>query len=75
MVIVPENIKTACAQFAGIALIDHLLGVREGYQAFEAEDLIPLTDKENLYAKKGSLLARAKENLRSYGYGWHGTVT
>ncbi|TEU00353.1 MAG: hypothetical protein E3J23_02875 [Candidatus Stahlbacteria bacterium] len=74
LVNVPENIKTACAQFAGIALIDHLLGIREGYQAFEAEDLLPLTDKENLYAKKGSLLARAKENLRSYGFGWHGSV-
>lgn len=74
LVVVPQNIKDACAQYAGIELINHLLGVREGYQALEAEDLIPISDKENLYAKKGSLLALAKENLRSYGYGWHGTV-
>jgi len=70
----PQNIKDACAQFAGIAIVDHLLGIREGYQALEAEDLIPISDKENLYAKKGSLLARAKENLASYGYGYHGTA-
>jgi len=74
LVSTPQNIMDACAQYAGIALVDHLLGIREGYQAFEAEDLIPISDKENLYAKKGSLLARAKENLRSYGFGWHGTV-
>lgn len=74
LVSTPQNIKVACACIAGIALVNHLLGVREGYQALEAEDLIPISDKENLYAKKGSLRARASENLRSYGYGFHGTV-
>jgi len=75
-VVVPENIKTATAQLAAIELIDHLIGVREGAVAFEfeAESMIPLPDKETLYARKGSLLARAKENLRGYGYGWSGTV-
>ena len=74
LVSVPENIKTACACYAGIKVVNHLLGIREGYQALEAEDLIPIMDKENLYGKKGSLNALAKENLRSYGFGWHGSV-
>lgn len=74
LVNVPKNIKIACACLVGMQLVDQLLGVREGYQALEAADLIPVTDKENLYAKKGSLKARAKEKLRNYGYGWHGTV-
>lgn len=73
---VPENIAEAVAQYAGIKLIDFLIGIREGAIAFEfeADTLLPIPDKETLYARKGSLLARAKENLASYGYGFSGTV-
>lgn len=73
---VPENIKSATAQLAAVKLIDHLIGVRESLTAFEfaSETMMPIPDKESLYARKGSLLARAKENLRSYGYGFSGTI-
>lgn len=73
---VPKTIEEACAQMASVELIDHLIGIREGAIAFEFEGstLITNIDKETLYARKGSLTARAKENLRSYGYGWSGTV-
>jgi len=75
-VTVPENIKSATAQFAGAKLIDHLLGVRETLTAFEfaSDTLMQIPDKETLYARKGYLLARAKENLQDYGFGWSGTV-
>jgi len=75
-VTVPENIKSATAQLAGVKLIDHLLGVRESATAFEFEGstMELLGDRETLYARRGTLLADAKENLSSYGYGWSGTV-
>jgi len=73
---VPENVRIATACLAAIELIDHLIGVREGAIAFEfeSETMIAIPDNETLYARKGSLRARAKEKLRGYGYGWSGTV-
>lgn len=73
---VPECIKSATAQLAAVKLVDHLIGIREGMTAFEleGETMIAIPDKETLYARKGSLLARARENLAAYGYGWESTV-
>jgi len=75
-VTVPENIKNATARLAGVRLIDHLIGVREGAIGFEFEGdtLLPLPDKETLYKRKGSLMALAKQDLAVYGYGWSGTA-
>ena len=73
---VPEFINGATAKFAAARLIDHLLGVREGVTAFEfqSDSMMGVPDKESLYARKGSLIASAKGDLRSYGFGWEGVV-
>lgn len=69
---VPECIKSATAQLAGVKLIDFLIGIRERDVAFqvEAETGLPVPDKETLYHTRGTLLARAKENIAEYGYGF-----
>jgi len=67
---IPANIKTAEAQIAGAKLLSYLIGIREENTAFEveAETGMRLPDRETLYHRRGSLLARAKENLAAYGY-------
>lgn len=71
----PQNVATATAQFAGVKLIDHLIGVRQQGVAFEmeGESMIPVPDKETLYHTRGYLMARAKENLAEIGYGFEFT--
>jgi len=72
-VTIPKNIKDATALIAGAKVIDHLIGIRQSMVVFEADTLLPIPDKESLYATKGSLLAKAKEKLGEYGFGWSGT--
>lgn len=69
---VPECLKEAVAQFAGAKLIDHLIGIRQQTTGFEYESdtLLPIPDRETLYKRRGSLIALAKENLASIGYGF-----
>lgn len=69
---VPALINSATKRFAAAKLVEHLIGVREAYITYEAESLELVPEKEVLYAKKGSLEAKAKDDLRRYGYGWSG---
>ncbi len=73
---VPECINGATSKIAAMRLVDHMIGVREGATAFEFEgsELVAIPDKETLYSRKGSLWARAKDDLRAYGFGWDGVV-
>jgi hypothetical protein len=69
---VPKLINSATKRFAAAKVVEHLIGVRESFVTYESEDLDLIPDKEALYAKKGSLEAAAKADLRKYGYGWSG---
>jgi len=74
---IPECIKAATAQLAGVRLIDFLIGVRERDIAFEveAETGVPVPDKETLYHTRGTLIARANANIAEYGYGFEFVIT
>lgn len=71
---VPQNIKEATALYAGAKLIDHLIGIRQSFQAFEAESLTSIPDKESLYITRTTMLAKADKKLSDYGFGWSGTI-
>lgn len=71
---VPQNIKEATALYAGAKIIDHLIGIRQTFQAFEAESLELIPDKESLYITRTTMIARADKKLASYGFGWSGTL-
>jgi len=69
-VTVPKNVKKASQCFAGQALIEHLIGLRQSITAFEAEgdsgERIP--DKEALFNTRTMLQKMAKDALNSIGY-------
>jgi hypothetical protein len=72
LVSVPANVKKASECFAGQALIEHLIGLRQSVTAFEAEgdsaERIP--DKEALFNTRTMLQKMGKDALDSIGYGF-----
>lgn len=69
---VPANIKTATENWAGVKLVDYMIGRRQRDTAFlvEGATLITNIDKETLYHTRSRLITEAKRAMSAYGYGF-----
>lgn len=73
---VPNEIQWACAELAGVYLIDFLRGIRDVDTQFvvESDTIEPSEARNVLLARRTTLLNRAKEHVASYGYEYAGGV-
>lgn len=67
---IPENLNTASAKFAGVLLLDFVLGHRQQVTAFiqEADTLDTRPDRETLEVTRARLLNEAQVCLATIGY-------